>query len=275
MKTDEMSRNKPDRPDTARANRRLRLCGTASALIIAVVVLTGNCVSVPTGAYEPAARVRVTTTAVAAPEPGVPSKPDVSPDPDEPRTAVTDPQRLELQMRIVAAAEELLRTQQFVVRGHRYNNDCTGTILAIYAMAGIRLVDLFPRYTGGGVQRLHGIAVDHDLLYHSELPQPGDLIFWDNTYDRAGDKKWNDLLTHVGLVLSVDSSGTVEFIHYDYSKGAVKAWMNLTDPDTHIRSDGVIVNSPMRMRSHRYLNPDEWLSSHLYRELGAMYLIEL
>ena len=51
--------------------------------------------------------------------------------------------------------------------------------------------------------------------------------------------------------------------------------MNLLDPETHMTEDGVIVNSAMRMRSHRYLNPSQWLASHLFRILGAMYRIEL
>ena len=253
-------------------NHRGAFGATVAAMVAAAALLTSSCASTPP--HGPARRVVVATTPAAGPATGSTTGSTT----ERTHTAeaeVAVPQPSELQMRIVEAAEELLRTQRFVVAGYRYNNDCTGTILAIYAMAGIRLVDLFPSYAGGGVQRLHGIAVDHDLLYHSELPQPGDLIFWDNTYDRAGDKQWNDKLTHVGLVLSVDSNGTVEFIHYDYVQGAVKAWMNLTDPDTHIGADGVVVNSPMRMRSHRYLNPDEWLSSHLYRELGAMYLIDL
>jgi hypothetical protein len=181
----------------------------------------------------------------------------------------------ERQARILDAAREMLATQVFVVDGYQYAYDCTGTILAIYAMAGINLVDLFPRYTGNGVTRLYSIADDRGLLYHTEYPQPGDLIFWDNTYDKNGDKRWNDSLTHVGLVLSVARDGTVEYLHHHYTDGVVIARMNLRDPSTHVTGNGVVVNSPMRMRSHRYLNPDQWLASHLYRRLGALYRIEL
>lgn len=179
------------------------------------------------------------------------------------------------QLRILSAAEDMLESQNFVVSGYRYSYDCTGTILAIYAMAGIRLVDLFPAYAGNGVRRLYGIASDHELLYHSEYPQPGDLIFFDNTYDKNGDTQWNDGLTHVGLVLAVDPNGTIEYLHHHYTKGVVRAHMNLLAPETHLDGNGVVVNSPMRMRSHRYLNPDEWLSSHLYRQLGALHAINL
>ncbi len=190
--------------------------------------------------------------------------------PAEQPPALSDRQR-----RILQAAETMLSTQSFLVGGYRYSNDCTGTILAIYAMAGVRLVDLFPHYSGNGVERLYRIAEDRALLYHNDWPQPGDLIFWDNTYDKNGDKNWNDWLTHVGLVLAIDESGTVDYIHHDYTRGVVRARMNLLDPETHLDSDGVIVNSPMRMRSHRHLNPDVWLSSHLYRRLGALHRINL
>jgi hypothetical protein len=172
---------------------------------------------------------------------------------------------------LIAAADELLASQNFLVEGYRYPYDCTGTVLAIYAMAGINLVDYFPQYTGGGVTRLYGIATDRNLFYDADLPAPGDLIFWDNTYDKNGDKLWNDELTHVGMVLSVSPDGIVEYIHHNYSKGEVKAKMSLLEPDVYQAADGTLVNSPMRMRSHRHLNPDEWLSSHLYRGLGALH----
>jgi cell wall-associated NlpC family hydrolase len=181
----------------------------------------------------------------------------------------------DVQMRILAAAEDLLRTQNFVVEGHRYSCDCTGVVLVIYHRAGLRLIDLFPGYSGNGVQVLNGIAGDRDLLYTSDYPAPGDLIFWDNTYDKNHDTLWNDGLTHVGLVLDVDDEGTIDFVHYDYRDGVVRARMNLLHPDTYTGDDGELVNSPMRMASHRYLNPSEWLSGQLFRVLAAMYRIEM
>jgi hypothetical protein len=188
----------------------------------------------------------------------------------EPDAALSD-----RQIRILRAADEISRTQNFVVNGYRYSYDCTGTILAIYAMAGVHVVDLFPRYSGNGVARLYAIARDYDLLYDTVYPVPGDLIFWDNTYDRAGDKRWNDELTHVGMVISVDSHGQIEYLHHHYTQGVVIARMNLRDPETHVGPGGVVVNSPMRMRSHRYINPDQWLASHLYRRMGALHRIPM
>ena len=254
-----------DRP--SRATRRL---AAATAVVAGVLVLAG-CLTTPPSS---AGRSLTITAGVGG-----------TVDPDggavvtaHPAAGVAQPGGTTLsdrQERILRAADELLRSQNFLVSGYRYNEDCTGTVLAIYAMAGLHLVDLFPRYTGNGVQRLYAMAEEHDLLYHSDYPQTGDLIFWDNTYDRNGDGRWNDPLTHVGLVLAVDSGGRIEYLHHDYSQGAVRAQMNLTDPSTHVDARGVVVNSPMRMRSHRHLNPDAWLASHLYRQLGAMHEIRL
>lgn len=223
---------------------------TRAALVVALALLWGGCTTLP-GQWD-------------AGSPGVLAE-----------SARAPGELSDRQVRILRAADEMLATQNFVVAGRRYAYDCTGTILAIYAMAGIHLVDLFPAYSGNGVNRLYRIAEDRNLLYHHELPAPGDLIFWDNTYDKNGDRAWNDWLTHVGLVLSVATDGTVEYLHHHYTQGVVRARMNLKDPQTHLGPDGVIVNSPMRMRSHRHLNPDEWLASHLYRRLGALHRIDL
>jgi hypothetical protein len=48
---------------------------------------------------------------------------------------------------------------------------------------------------------------------HTSSPQPGDLVFFRNTYDRNRDGKLNDGLTHVGVVESVAADGTVSFVH--------------------------------------------------------------
>ncbi len=35
----------------------------------------------------------------------------------------------------------------------------------------------------------------------------GDLVFFDNTYDRNGDGKFDDRITHVGIVVGFDKEG--------------------------------------------------------------------
>lgn len=183
-----------------------------------------------------------------------------------PTTGLSDVQR-----RLVLGAERVLTSQRLVVDGVRYNADCTGVVLAIYASAGIDLLSPLSGYSGNGVARLNSYLEDLGLLYSTPIPAPGDLIFWDNSYDRNGDGRWNDRLTHVGMVVSVDEEGTVTYVHHNYRKGVVLAKMNLLTPDLVVQGEKRI-NSAMRMRDGR--SYPKWLSSHLYRELGQGWRIE-
>jgi hypothetical protein len=176
-----------------------------------------------------------------------------------------------IQQELVSGAERFLGARRLVVDGVRFNADCTGVVQAIYASAGIDLQSPLNRYSGNGVSRLNSYLSDLGLLYSSTQPVPGDLIFWDNSYDRNGDGRWNDQLTHVGMVVSVDPAGTVTYVHHNYRKGIVLAQMNLLRPDTVVDGEERI-NSAMRMRDGK--SYPKWLSSHLYRELGQGWKIE-
>jgi hypothetical protein len=174
------------------------------------------------------------------------------------------------QARVVESAESLVGRRSLKINGRRFNYDCTGTILAAYYGAGIDLQAEFSRYTGNGVARLYKLAAAHELIYTGDSPRPGDVIFWDNTYDRNGDGAWNDQLTHAGVVIRAYEDGSVDYVHHNYRDGIVVARMSLASPDTH-QAGSALINSPMRMKSHRYMNPSQWLSSHLYRSAGMLY----
>jgi cell wall-associated NlpC family hydrolase len=180
----------------------------------------------------------------------------------------------ERQRRILAAAKWMLGRTNLLIDGHRFNYDCTGTILAIYFKAGIDLMPYFNNVTGNGVTRLYRIAKARGLLYTTRYPQTGDIIFWDNTYDSNEDGKWDDPLTHAGIVLGVHSDGTIDYVHQNYARGIVVEHMNLIHPAMYTRVENgrtEIVNSPMRMRSQVYMNPHVFLAGQLYRDFGALY----
>ncbi|WP_319475737.1 CHAP domain-containing protein [Marispirochaeta aestuarii] len=182
-----------------------------------------------------------------------------------PPSALTGDKLTETQIRLVEGAGKVLGARRLDIGGREYPLDCTGTIMAIYAYAGIDLQSPMRRFSGNGVTRLYRYMESLDLLYSSNTPLPGDLVFWDNTYDRNNDGKWNDTLTHVGMVVAVDSDGTVHYVHHNYRKGIVLARMNLLQPDTLVQGNKQL-NSAMRMRDGKVY--PLWLSSHLYRELG-------
>ncbi len=180
----------------------------------------------------------------------------------------------ETQRLLVEEAHRIIGVEELFVKGKSFNIDCSGTVMAIYWYAGIDLAKAFPGYSGGGTERIYKYLRDKELLYKTKIPAPGDIIFWDNTYDKNGNGKLDDYLTHMGMVVSVDDDGNIEYIHENYRKGIILAKMNLFKPDEYYEVvDGkkIVLNDPMRMRG----SPEskDWLSSQLYRHFGMAYLI--
>ena len=174
--------------------------------------------------------------------------------------------------KIVDGALRLIGKSSVVARGRQFPMDCTGVVRAAYYYADIDLAKDFAKYEGNGVTRVYRALRARGLVYTSAIPVPGDIIFWDNTYDANNDGKWNDELTHMGVVVEVLADGTIKYVHENYRKGIIIEAMNLKDTDTHtkvVRGLTVTVNSPMRMRGQ--VTGSLWLSSHLYRAFGKGY----
>jgi hypothetical protein len=181
----------------------------------------------------------------------------------------------EIRRKLAEGGRYVMGKRELIIRGKRFNMDCTGTILAIYYYAGIDLARDFNKYTGNGVTRLYKSLEAQGLLYDTRYPVTGDIIFWDNTYDRNEDGQWNDPLTHVGMVMSVSEEGDVEYVHLNYRRGIITENMNLRKPQIHERMEKGqmrIVNSPIRMKQAGKSHPENWLSGQLFRIFGMGYL---
>ena len=179
------------------------------------------------------------------------------------------------QEKLIEGAHAILGREKLFIGGRNFSMDCSGIVLALYWYADFDLTKAYNDYSGNGVTRIYRYLEDKDLLYRTLAPSPGDIIFWDNTYDKNEDGKPNDLLTHVGMVVDVDTEGNIDYIHHNYRKGIILARMNLNNPDTYaetLKGEQIIVNSAMRMRGSPDF--DKWLSSQLYREFGMGYLLE-
>jgi len=180
-----------------------------------------------------------------------------------------------VQQTLVEGGRFVLGKQELLIRGRRFNMDCTGTVLAIYWYAGIDLARDFDKHQGNGVTRLYRSLEADNLIYHALVPMAGDVIFWDNTYDRNRDGRFNDPLTHVGMVMEAREDGTVAYVHLNYSRGIVIEYMNLRSPEVDqrlVRGEIRIVNSPMRLREPGKPHQPKWLSGQLYRGFGMGYL---
>lgn len=198
----------------------------------------------------------------------------------KPGTALdaTSPEITDLQRRLAKAAESLQGKSKLSFDGNNFSFDCTGTVLAAYYLAGHDLRKDFARYPGGGVQRLYRMAEERALLSLSSTPLPGDVLFWDNTYDRNKDGRWNDELTHTGIVVRIGEDGTIYYLHHHVTRGIVVEAMNLDLPDVHESArDGktALLNSPIRIREAGKPRPKQWLAGQLYNAYGRLWKLRI
>lgn len=149
---------------------------------------------------------------------------------------------------IVRTARQLIGARSIEVNGRRIAYDCAGVTRAIYLKHGIDL------YSGevsdphaNGVRLIHAHIRQQGTFHQGPVVHPGDLVFFDNTWDFNGDGKVNDPLTHIGIVERQELDGTVVFI--SRVAGAVERYhMNLALPHVHKTADGRILNDYLRRK---------------------------
>ncbi len=176
-----------------------------------------------------------------------------------------------VQKLIVESGLSLINKRVLKINDRNFSPDCTGTILAAYWGAGLDPGKYFNLYQGNGVKRLYDMGEHYSLGYIHQLPAPGDVVIWDNTYDKDKNGKWGDLYTHAGIVVDLSDTGQISYLHYNYAQGVVVEKMNLIHPNTHTDEKGELLNSPMRMRSDRHIKPESWLAGQLFRNFVPLY----
>jgi probable lipoprotein NlpC len=159
----------------------------------------------------------------------------------------------DLQARLAARGHQWLGQGKvpFLVGGEKFNPDCTGFVEAAYAAEGIPLRRLAQRAAPAetsGVAALWEAAGRYGTRWRrGEWPAPGDLVFFDDTWDRNGNGAFDDPFTHLGLVEWVDQAGTVTFLHRA-GAGVVRGHLALDRPALMRASDGAELNAPLRVR---------------------------
>jgi hypothetical protein len=168
---------------------------------------------------------------------------------------------------IVRTAAKLVGATTIESKGRRIAYDCAGVTRAIFLEHGIDL------YDGGatdpkanGVRLIYAHMRRHGTLHQGPVVHPGDLVFFNNTWDFNGDGQLNDPLTHVGVVERVEPDGTVVFISR-VAEAIERYRMNLGLPHVHNTPDGRVLNDYMR----RKLSTDPEDMGHLTGELFAFY----
>jgi len=120
--------------------------------------------------------------------------------------------------------------------GKKDGGDCSGFVSLInkkFRDSFFNEKELHRFYTARGLksEAMFRLYESKNLIYF-ENPEVGDLIFFNNTTKNTKNNKKTKIITHVGIVSSVEKDGTVGFTHNTSGKNAVH-FMNLNEKDTH------------------------------------------
>ncbi len=149
---------------------------------------------------------------------------------------------------IVRTATQLIGASTLEVNGRSIAYDCAGVTRAIFLKHGIDLYDSSARDPkANGVRLIDAHMRQYGSLHRGPVVYPGDLVFFDNTWDYNGDGRVNDPLTHIGIVEGQEPDGTILFI--SRVAGAIERYrMNLALPHIHKTADGKILNDYLRRK---------------------------
>jgi len=128
----------------------------------------------------------------------------------------------------VALARRLVGRRTVSWPGQPFPDDCSGLVLGIYASVGLPLNGM-ARPGENAVTSIFRLARVRGQVFTAGTPSPGDLVFFHDTYDQNRDGLFDDGLTHVALVESVEDDGTVLIIHR-VRRGVMRYRMNLQHP---------------------------------------------
>jgi cell wall-associated NlpC family hydrolase len=163
----------------------------------------------------------------------------------------------DFQSRVVDAAEHYLDAAP---KGFR--NDCSGFVMAVFARAGLPIE--------GSTASIYEWAREHGYLNHHKVPHPGDLAFFDDTWDRNDNGRLDDELSHIAVVISVDPDGTITLAHAGTSHGRTTLHMNLEEASVHEDPSGKVVNDWLRAKNDDDPRKTEYLAGELWRAFATL-----
>lgn len=236
-----------------RLPREQNLCRTLASGLLA---LSAACVSSRSEQREaPASDPAVIPVAPSAEVDRPPGRPPAETPPPDP-----------LQRTLAAARAELGK------RGGREGIDCSTFVRAAYAAGGI---DLYSEASSrdNGVQAIRRYVRRHGRLHRRRQPAPGDLVFFDNSYDRNRNRLLDDRLTHVGIVEDVLFDGTILVLH-STNHGVVREPMNLRHPHASSSAAGEPINAMLRRRTSHDSPRTPHFMSELFAGFGTVFVAE-
>ncbi len=143
-----------------------------------------------------------------------------------------------------------------------FRDDCSGFVCAAATRAG--------RPTTGNTASLWDSLSAEGHTHRSKRPHPGDIAFFDNTYDRNRNGRNDDELTHVGVVLEVGDDGTILLAHGGTGSGRTYLTMNLQSPDTRTNAEGEVINDHLRRRRSSDPRGTVYYASQMWRGFATL-----
>ena len=188
-----------------------------------------------------------------------PSEPEAKP---VTALAVQEPPRKTIRQgtAVARSAGSLVGRERLVVDGESFRYDCSGLVSAAYTKAGLEL--------SGTSASLNALARKTGTFHERLRPEVGDIVFFDNTWDRNGNGRRDDSLTHVAVVESIDDKGTQTLVHLG-GKGVVRMMMNLEEPGVYKDASGAILNSYLRRGKS-----GERLTGQLWSGYGSLWALD-
>lgn len=166
---------------------------------------------------------------------------------------------------VATAAQSFLGHRALVALGKTYRFDCSGFVEASLAKAG--------RAASGSSASLFEQAQERGVLHHRKTPDPGDIAFFDDTYDRNRNGRVDDPLSHVAVVESVDPDGTIHLVHV--GSGSVGTFvMNLRHPSDRTDDAGKRMNDRLRVERRSDSPGTHYLASELSAGFGSFWKVD-
>ncbi len=167
---------------------------------------------------------------------------------------------------VARGLDALVGASELQVRGETFRYDCSGLVCAAYHQVGLDL-------EGRNGEALFQLARDEHVFHRRHKPQPGDVAFFDNTYDRNGNRRLDDRRTHVAVVESVGDDGTIVLVHKGGS-GVTRIRMNLRHRRLHADDDGTELNSFLRSETSKDKPWTKYLSGQLWAGFASLWKVD-
>lgn len=172
---------------------------------------------------------------------------------------------LDAAQRVVQSSAALVDQTRLLVGEEVYRHDCIGMVEAAYAQA--LELDLT-----SSIEDLYRQAQVLGIAHGGPLPHPGDVVFFDHSYDKNRNGQRDDPFTHVAVVEHVSEDGTIGMVHLSgRGKPVTRKNMNLLYPDVARGPDGTAWNDGLRSPQDRDGGPE--LTGQLFLGFGSFWSV--